>query len=249
MGLQKKILPPIIPDPEDDLEDISSPTACFPEGGDSFVFEGITMQPFYHDQQGCVVWHEGSDGKVYFTSGLGIALCADSRAEFVTRVRIECSLYHKLHHLYPRDFVVLLNGRKGIEGCIDLNWLEENKSNLTIIMILSKIFICINLHISSINSRDKNPRHSLAISIPVLAIFVGTSFHISVDSMNQVRQKEEKVKVGNEGSKSATESPNQCHRQIGGIMYFTRNAPPSINQKTRTSFSSHIFRVLQCPPR
>lgn len=127
------IIPPIIPNPDDDLEEIASPTACFctgSEDSDFFEFNDIKMIPFYSDQQGCVVWYEGSDGKIYLISGQGIAYCADSKAEFVTRIRIESDLWFKLSKFFGGNCMARMFGRGSLK-LMDKEWLENHKEDFS----------------------------------------------------------------------------------------------------------------------
>ncbi len=60
------VMPPIKSPKLVDLGKIPSVTACYLGGGDTVTQNGKTYTPFYHDQQDCVIWYQGSDKKIYF---------------------------------------------------------------------------------------------------------------------------------------------------------------------------------------
>ncbi|EGG23357.1 hypothetical protein DFA_05489 [Cavenderia fasciculata] len=108
-------VPPLTNPQVVDLLEVASPTSCyvldesynqraegenpqgtFDVGPATAYFDGqtIQMKPFYDDQQSCVSWYVGSNGKVYFAaSSWTFTYCASSLAEFTTRVSIESALW------------------------------------------------------------------------------------------------------------------------------------------------------------
>jgi len=60
------VMPPITSPKLVDLKKIPSVTACYLGGGDTITQNGKSYTPFYHDQQDCVIWYQGSDKKIYF---------------------------------------------------------------------------------------------------------------------------------------------------------------------------------------
>ncbi|EFA82544.1 hypothetical protein PPL_04232 [Heterostelium album PN500] len=84
-----------------DLDSVDSPTACYSivdmSGFSSATVDGVLFTPYYNDQQSCVTWYLGSDGRAYYSfDNEKFNLCAESRAEFDTRISIEASLWFKL---------------------------------------------------------------------------------------------------------------------------------------------------------
>ncbi|EGG23202.1 hypothetical protein DFA_05334 [Cavenderia fasciculata] len=124
---------PPLPNPKVvDLEDVHSPTACYllnesyqtrdeGENPDGTLFDlgpatavvgdqTIQLNPFYNDQQTCVTWYTGSDGKVYHAfRAWEFTYCAASLAEFTTRIKLEAELWFALNK-YSRE--ELENGRE-----------------------------------------------------------------------------------------------------------------------------------------
>ncbi|GAM26191.1 hypothetical protein SAMD00019534_093660 [Acytostelium subglobosum LB1] len=97
-------IPPLANPVECDLNEVESPTACYviegKEYASTYQVGDITMSSYYNDQQDCVSWFRGSDGRVYYNydGGYRFHLCARSKAEFDTRIQIEANLWFKLSH-------------------------------------------------------------------------------------------------------------------------------------------------------
>lgn len=130
------IVPPIEPCLEDNLDDIESPTACFTSTGKILSFKDTVLSPFYYDQQCCVIWYEDPNGKIYFVSGKTIGYCADSKAEFVTRMKIESSLWFKTHKAFGSSIIKQMfrelgRPREGDDRIMDSAWLKEHKDEFT----------------------------------------------------------------------------------------------------------------------
>lgn len=133
------VIPPIEPNPEDDLAKVDSPTSCYCDNYNNIKFYDDTLRSFYHDCQERVVWYENDEGKIFYITNdkVGISsLCADSKAEFTTRMRIESDLWFKTRKAFGSSIVrqifkAMGRPREGDDFMMDSAWLEEHKEKFT----------------------------------------------------------------------------------------------------------------------
>lgn len=96
---------------------------------------------------------------------------------------------------------------------------------------------------------NKDVGDTFAVSVPILTILLSTTLHITRDTVSQDDNEEADVEVRQERAEASDQTPGEGHDQIGSVMRFAHNTPPTVSQQQVTVSSLDVARILNMTVR
>jgi len=97
---------------------------------------------------------------------------------------------------------------------------------------------------SLINTRNIFPFHHLTISVPVFAIFPGTSLKVPCTSVQECDNEEHGIEIRNDASSADDSAPSQTHEPVGDIVGLAAIFPPTASEETIPMRSLNVGWIL-----
>jgi hypothetical protein len=93
------------------------------------------------------------------------------------------------------------------------------------------------------HTRDNFGWDHLAVSGPIVTVFVAALVLVTALSMPQKESKVKKVEVWDRGVEATRKTPGQCHHQVTKVVDMARISPPSAGHQTSSSFGFNEFDI------